>query len=141
MLIPRDMTWCTPTPRPGQQFSAARRMQQWHTYERVHWVHAVEHGAPVLGIALDYIQPEHEMDPIFDAHGSDEVVCNYGPLFDGYQVVVRTAEDIQQVLVTDASKFNVSWPGAPPAYHAIRLTYLFDASQLQHWVPCMYWCA
>ena len=64
-----------------------------------------------MGIALDFIKPTFEMNSLFEKHSSGELLCNFGPLFDGYHLVVSSVDDIQQVMVKDARKFNIHWPG------------------------------
>ena len=72
---------------------------------------AVEHGLPVLGIALDFIDPSFEMNSLMEKHNSGEFLCNMGRLADGYHLVVSSMDDVRQVLVKDYKKFDLRVPG------------------------------
>ena len=81
---------------------------------------AAEHGLPLLGVALQSIDPANDWEPMFEKHGSDAVWLNMGP-GGGWVLALRTLEAATECSITKSQAMFTKWPRAlacPPSAHA-----------------------
>lgn len=74
---------------------------------------AAENGLPLLGVALNVIKPEYDLEEIFERHGDDAVNLNLG-VAGGTVLALQTVEDMQECSITKAKDMFTKWPGILP---------------------------
>lgn len=78
---------------------------------------AVEKGLPFLGVTLDVLRPEYELELFFEKHGSDAINLNLGPS-GGWILALQTVEDLQECSISKGKDMYTKWPGGDYFYHS-----------------------
>lgn len=73
---------------------------------------AVLAGIPVVGMAIEFLKPDFDIEKCFEELG-EHFVINMGPA-GGYELATRSAEEIRYVLAERSDIFKMEWPGMLP---------------------------